>query len=133
MLGVGYSIWLTERVTLDASAQYTLRTEAHDFKVGDRIDTGAAVAYRLTDDPKEFPRTSVFGELNGRRLFQSESNGQRDPNSGGYSIFVSAGVKVGFTDNVAWTIALQVPVWQDLNGEQQTTQSKATTGITFSF
>jgi hypothetical protein len=33
MLGVAYSRWLSERLTLDASAQYTRRTREDDFKV----------------------------------------------------------------------------------------------------
>jgi hypothetical protein len=38
MLGLAYSRFLTSRLTLDASAQYTLRTEAE--LAGDRIDVG---------------------------------------------------------------------------------------------
>ncbi len=54
-LGAAWSRFLTPRITADASAMYTLRTEHDDFKVGDRLDLGLAAAYRLTESIKQFP------------------------------------------------------------------------------
>jgi hypothetical protein len=48
-VGLAYSRFLTSRVTIDASMLYMFRTENDDFKVGDRFDVGAALAYRLTE------------------------------------------------------------------------------------
>lgn len=64
--GLAYSSFITGQLTLDASAQYTLRTEHDGFKVGDRFDAGVAVAYRLTNDIERFPQMSVFAEANFR-------------------------------------------------------------------
>jgi len=41
-IGVGYSRFLTKRLTIDASALYTFRFERDEFKVGDRFDAGVA-------------------------------------------------------------------------------------------
>lgn len=58
MLGVAYSHFLTSRVTLDASAQYTLRSEANGFRLGDRVDAGLTVSSPLP----------VLQNLNGEQL-----------------------------------------------------------------
>src|SRR5258708_29491856 len=100
MLGLACSRFLTSRFTFDASAQYTLRSEANDFKLGDRIDAGTAFAYRFTGDIQKFPQWSAFAEANVRHLFKSEDNGVRDPNTGGTALFLTPGVRVGFTKNL---------------------------------
>lgn len=133
MIGLAYSRFLTSRITLDASAQYTLRTEANDFKLGDRIDAGVAVAYRFTEDIKNFPQVSAFVEANVRHLLKSEEDGDRDPNTGGTAVFLTPGVRVGFCPNVAFTIFAPIPIVQDLNGEQLKTDYKVSGALTLSF
>lgn len=85
--GLAYSRFLTDRVTLDASGVYTLRTEDDDdFKVGDRVDLGAAVSYRLTDSVRDFPQLSAFGELLVVWLDKDDNDGEREANSGGTAV-----------------------------------------------
>lgn len=133
MLGLAYSRFLTSRLTFDASAQYTLRTEADDFKLGDRIDAGMAFAYRFTKDIEKFPQVSAFAEANVRHLVKSEDDGERDPNTGGTVLFLTPGVRVGFTKNLSFTVSAPLPVVQDLNGTQLKTSYKVNGGLTFSF
>lgn len=133
MLGLAYSRFLTSRLTLDTSAQYTLRTEADHFRLGDRIDAGLAVAYRFTGDIQKFPQVSAFAEANARHLFKSEEDGVRDPNTVGTVLFLTPGFRVGFTPNVAFTVSSPVPVAQDLNGEQLKTSFKVNGALTFTF
>jgi hypothetical protein len=133
MLGLAYSRFLTSRVTFDASAQYTLRTEADDFKLGDRIDAGVAFAYRFTEDIQKFPQVSAFAEANVRHLFKSEEDGERDPNTGGTALFLTPGFRVGLSPNFAFTVSAPLPVVQDLNGEQLKTSFKINGGLTFTF
>lgn len=133
MLGLAYSRFLTSRLTFDASAQYTLRTEADDFKLGDRIDAGAALAYRFTEDIQKFPQVSAFAEANVRHLFKSEEDGERDPNTGGTVLFLTPGVRVAFTKNLSFTVSSPLPAVQDLNGTQLKTSYKVNGGLTLSF
>jgi hypothetical protein len=133
MLGLAYSRFLTARVTFDISGQYTLRTEAHDFKLGDRIDAGAAVAYRLTGDIQKFPQASLFAEATVRHLFKSEDDGERDPDTGGTVLFLSPGVRVGLSRNFSFTISSPIPVMQELNGTQLKTDYKVNGALTFTF
>jgi hypothetical protein len=133
MLGLACSRFLTPRLTFDASAQYTLRTEADDFKLGDRIDAGAAFAYRFTEDIQKFPQVSAFAEANVRHLAKSQEDGDRDPNTGGTLLFLTPGVRVGFTKNLSFTVSSPLPVVQELNGTQLKTSYKVNGGLTFSF
>lgn len=133
MAGLAYSRWLTPRMTLDTSAQYTFRTEANDFRLGDRVDAGVAVAYRLTPDIEKYPQASVFAEGNLRHLFKSEEEGARDPNTGGTVLFLSSGVRVSVSRNAALTFSGQVPVLQDLNGRQLETDFRIVAALTVTF
>lgn len=133
MLGLAWSRFLTSRLTFDTSAQYTLRTEADDFKLGDRIDAGAAFAYRFTGDIQKFPQVSAFAEANVRHLARSEEDGARDPNTGGTALFLTPGVRVGFTKHLSFTVSSPLPVLQELNGTQLKTSYKVNGGLTFSF
>src|SRR5262245_23995522 len=133
LAGIAYSVYLSERVSFDATAQYTLRTEHDGFKVGDRVDVGAAVAYRLVDDIKELPQWSVFGEVLLRDLQKSEESGSPDPNTGGTVLFLSPGVRFSPVQDLTLTVAPQFPVVQALNGEQLRTDFRVVFGLTFSF
>ena len=133
MGGAAYSRFLTSRITLDASGQYTFRTEADDFRLGDRVDAGLALAYRFTEDIQKFPQFGMFGEANFRHLFKSEEDGEDDPNTGGSALFLTPGIRAGFTRNISFTVSAPLPVWQDLNGTQLKTSYKVNGALTFTF
>lgn len=132
-LGLAFSRYLTSRLTVDVSSQYTLRSEHDNFRLGDRIDAGVAFAYRFTEDIQKFPQFSVFAETNFRYLFKSEDAGERDPNTGGSTLFLSPGFRVGFCPNASFTVGPQFPVLQKLNGEQLKTDYKINGALTLSF
>lgn len=131
--GVAYSRFLTSKLTIDASAVYTFRTEHEGFKVGDRLDLGAALAYRLTDDIKAFPNVSVFGEVLGVILQKDDDHGDLNPNSGGAAMYLSPGVRVRFDPKVALTFAMAFPVLQNLDGDQIKSQYIIAMTLSFSF
>jgi len=133
MGGLAWSRYLTSRITLDVSGQYTFRTEHDDFRLGDRVDGGVAVAYRFTEDIQQFPQLSVFAEANLRHLFKSEEDGARDPNTGGTVVFLSPGLRLGFCPNAAFTLSPQFPVVQELYGEQLQTDFKINAALTMTF
>lgn len=132
-IGVGYSRFLTSHITLDASAVYTYRFERDGFKVGDRLDVGVAVAYRITDSIKTFPQFSVFGELNNVYLFADQEDGEGNPNSGGNVLYFTPGFRTRFNESAALTVAPSIPVSQDLVGEQGGVEFKVAVELTFSF
>jgi hypothetical protein len=133
MIGFAYSRYLTADITLDTSVQYTYRGEANDFKIGDQILFGVAAAYRFTESVLVFPQPSVFLELNVRHLAKNAEHDDKIINSGGTVLFVSPGYRISFSDRVAFTLAIQIPVYQGLNDEQQEALFKVSTGLTFTF
>lgn len=132
--GLAYSRFLTEKITLDASGVYTFRTRHNGFKVGDRADLGVALAYRLSEDIKETPNIAVFAELLGVYIGKdNESDVGSNNNSGGWTMYVSPGVRCRLGERLSVTAAVLVPVVQALNGEQVKQDYRITAGITLSF
>ena len=125
--------WKRAYILCDTSIQYTYRTETNDFKIGDMIMFGVATAYRFTESVLVFPQPSVFLELNVRHLFRNVEAEEKIINSGGTVLFLSPGFRIGFSDRVAFTLAIQIPVYQGLNDEQQEALFKVSTGFTFTF
>lgn len=132
-LGLAYSRYLTARTTMDASGIYTCRGEQDDFRVGDRVDLGVALAYRCTEDIKSFPNWSVSGEAVGVWLGEDQDHGANNLNSGGTTVYLAPGVRVRTSSNVSLSLAPAVPVYQDLNGDQPETRGKLTFTMSFSF
>lgn len=132
-IGVGYSRFLTSRLTVDASALYTFRLGKDDFKVGDRLDLGLAMAYRLTESIKTFPQFSIFGELNDVYLQKDRDHGENDPNSGSNTLYITPGVRIRFDPHIALTVAPSFPIWEDLNGDQGKVDWKLAVTFSFSF
>jgi hypothetical protein len=133
--GLGYSRFLTSHLTVDASVLYTLRTRHDQFKVGDRFDAGAALAYRLTESIKSFPQWRVFGEANYIWLGKDDAGDDEgiNNNSGGNTLYLTPGVRVRFNEHAALTVAPSFPVWQDLNGDQIESQFKLAVTFSYSF
>src|SRR5262249_47327766 len=117
-LGIAYSRFLTPKLTIDASLLYTTRFEKDFFKVGNRLDAGIALAYRLTDSIQSFPQYSLFAELNNVYLYRDYTSGSYDPNSGSCTLYISPGFRIRFTNDTAFTIAPSIPLYQHVNGDQ---------------
>jgi hypothetical protein len=132
-VGAVYSRFLTPRITLDASAAYTYRTQREGFKVGDLLELDAAVTYRLTENLAAVPRFSVYGEVSGLWLGEDRDHGRRDFNSGGTTVYLSAGVWAQLTENVVLTVGPAVPVFQDFNGDQVPARVRGIVSMTVSF
>ena len=130
--GVAYSRWLTKNWTTDTNIQYILRTEgARDFKVGDRVDWNLATSYQITPRNK-YPNFAPVGEINTRYLFRDEQNGRDERNSGGITVFLSPGVRVGITPRLGIGTSVSLPIFQNLLGDQQETDFKTSVGISYS-
>ena len=131
-IGLAYSRFLTPRVTIDASVLYTFRTQHDYFKVGDRIDSGVALAYRLTERIKDFPQVSVFAELNDVHLFKDADHGTHDSNSGSNTLYLTPGGRIRFNKNWALTVAPSLPIYEHVNGDQGKVEFKMAVSLSFS-
>lgn len=133
LAGLAYTVPLNPVLTLDASALYTLRGERYDYRLGDRLDVGTSLAWRVCGDAKTYPQVSLVAEATLRHVQKSEEEGASDDNTGGTVLFLSPGVKVSFTENIAGNIGVQLPVVQDLNGNQAETDFRLIAGISIAF
>lgn len=117
--------------SLDADVLYSFATEgAQDVNLGDKLNYDLALSYRL---PAEKISWDLIVELNGEWKEKEETGGQKDPNSGGSSLFLSPGVRV--TGEAGWSafLSLGFPVIQELNGVQNDVTTRTTFGISYTF
>lgn len=133
LAGLAYTVPLNAALTLDASTIYTFRGERHDYRLGDRLDAGVSLAWRVCGDVKTYPAVSLVAEATLRHIQKSEEEGESDGNTGGTVLFLSPGVKVSFTEQLAASVGLQLPVLQDVNGDQAETSFRLITSLSFSF
>lgn len=133
MAGLGYSTYLTSRLTLDASASHTIRGTRSDYRLGDRTEAGAAFAWRFKEDIRAFPNGAVFVEANYRAIGKVQIQGEKDGNSGGTAFFLSPGLRLGFTRSTSLSLAVQLPMSQRPNGAQIETKLKAVASLSISF
>lgn len=131
-VGIAYSRFLTSRLTIDASVLYTFRTQRNAFKVGDRIDAGLALAYRLTDKIKDFPQLGLFTEVNDVYLMKDTDHREKDSNSGSNTVYLTPGGRIRFNKNVGLTIAPSFPVYQVDYGDQGKVRFKMALSLSFS-
>ena len=129
-LALAFTRELGARATLDASAQYVLRTEALDYKVGEQFSAGIAMAMRLVGDMHAARTLSGFVEVDLRDLAENEEDGEVFVNSGGTTLFVTPGVHADLSAHVGASLGLQLPVVQHLNDVQQEVDYKVTGSVT---
>jgi hypothetical protein len=133
LTGLAYSRWITKDWTLDTNIQYIYRTEgSRNFKIGDRMDWNIATAYQVIPVNK-YPNVAPVGEINVRYLFRDEEDGRKERNSGGTTVFLSPGVRIGITPRFGIGISAPFPVFQNLHGVQQKTDFKVAVAIGYIF
>ena len=133
MAGVACSEWLTERTTLDASFQYTVRGRHAGMKIGNRAELGTAVAYRFSEAVDAVPRWSAFLEATIRNLQRNNEGGEDEEHSGGTAVFIAPGVRTSLAGGVSVSLAIPVSVLQRVHEDQQETRYKVSIGVTKTF
>lgn len=115
-------------LSLFTQATYAWALNDHDeFKPGKRVTFDAGVRYALTY------RVSLLLQLN-TQWKGRDSGAQAEPDdSGGTFVFLSPGVSVNFGRTLQLFGLLQLPVYQNVNGLQLTSDWGATAGIGYRF
>jgi hypothetical protein len=132
--GVAYSRFITSRITGDASTLFTYRNTHDGFDMGDRADLAVALAYRVSESINSFPNVSLFAEANTIWLGEDEVVDEgTNENSGGWTTYVTPGVRVRVTERLTFSAAPSIPVAQSLNGEQIETGVKFSALLSYTF
>lgn len=117
-LGGVVATYQTLDYQVDAQLSYKANTEANDFEFGDEFRFDASLQYRLS--PRELGAGVpgfLYGVIETNFLHQEkhEIRGNRDPNSGGATLFLSPGLQY-VTKKWILEAIVQFPVVQDLHG-----------------
>jgi hypothetical protein len=117
------------QIAVDGNVFYTLVTEGtQDTDLGDIFAYNLAVSYRALKAPLTL---DIFAELNGIWRDKEETDGHKDPDSGGNTIFFSPGLKVGVWKGVMFYGSYSIPIAEDLNGIQNETDYRLVFGLNF--
>jgi len=126
-IGKTYGAW-----SFNADAEYTLASNgSQDTDLGDTVKLGGAVSYgwKLNGGSG----ISLAGEL----LYQDQQRetigGEADENSGGTQLFVAPGIRYSSGKNWGVFGSVAFPIDEDLNGVQNDTDFRLTSGVAVSF
>lgn len=117
---------------------YRITTEGSGFEFGDTLRYDLAVGYRPWPAIYEIypsPQVNLFLELNGfweqrSRDFRPPGSGNKVPDSGGNTIFLSPGIQWVPTGRAFLVEAsVQIPTVENLNGEQLETDAQFNIGL----
>lgn len=135
-LGVVATATWDFRHEVDADIIYRINTEADNFERGDTLSYNLAYGFRVY--PWTFPEKGVpnfiyfVAEANGIYSQRSEFDGNTIDNSGGNTLFLSPGIQF-LTRRYILEASIQLPVIQDLNGDQRETDFVLVGGIRINF
>ena len=112
--------------SFDTNVLYTVATKgAQGTDLGDIFDYNFAVSYAFGAPARNAffsasnnaPWTAVL-ELNGEWQGFQRTDGEKDPNSGGHTLYISPGIR--YSGHKHWNTALSVgaPILKDFNGYQ---------------
>lgn len=130
--GVSSVVWDFARHEVDVDILYNINTEAGGFEKGDTLNYDLAYALRVypwTLPEVGFPNfLNLVVEANGTFSRKSERKGKTIDDSGGNTIFLSPGLQF-ITKNMVFEASIQLPIIQDLNGNQVETDFVLIGGI----
>jgi len=130
--GVSTVTWDFGRHEIDADVIYRIKTEAENFEKGDDLVYDLAYEFRVY--PWTLPEVGVpnfiylVAEANGVFSRKGKLNGITIDDSGGNIIFFSPGIQFA-TKRYILEASIQLPVIQDLNGNQVETDFVLTAGF----
>jgi hypothetical protein len=158
--GAALSRRLGGPLSLHANVLYLLAgTGAQDTNLGDRFLYNVALVYRLSGadgvavgalahsephahgpfphahkvpPPPPGPALDAMLELNGEWHAKMKSEGVRDPNSGGNTLYLSPGLRLS-VDRWSGYVSVGLPVVNDLNGTQAKPGWRVLTGASMGF
>ncbi|MFQ5882600.1 MAG: hypothetical protein ACE5I9_09035 [Candidatus Methylomirabilales bacterium] len=122
------------RSALNGSVFYKLNTEgAQDFEAGDLFVLDVSVSHRVYQAPFPGPELGIGLGLTAEFAGRSELNGVDQRNSGGTVLFATPFLFYRPIPQVDVSLAGQVPVAQDLNGEQPEFDFRVIFGVSYQF
>lgn len=112
-------------VTLNLSYRI-IGTGTDGWRFGNTVLAHVAASYQLLDE------VSLLFQMNGRFQQRSDAGTTGEPgeNTGGSWVYVSPGFELHFLEKASAFAYVQIPVYQNVNGIQQTSSHNLQVGIT---
>jgi hypothetical protein len=113
------SNYSVNRYRLDAGVFYKLNTEGtQDYEDGDFLSLSLDAKYRFLH--RKYPGPSAAAKLGvqWRHRWRAEQDGSRLTNSGSDELRARTGVSWHPAPNIDFSFTVEIPVYQDFNGEQ---------------
>jgi len=119
------------RASLDASLLYDLVTEGtQDTDLGDIFGYNVAFSYPAVHGPMGW---DLIIEANGSWRQKEKINGEKDPDSGGNVFYISPGTRLTFDKKFSAYLTVGLPLWQDMNGNQNEVDYRVAGGLVLAF
>jgi len=119
------------RASLDANLLYDLVTEGtQNTDLGDIFSYNVAFSYPAMRGPVGW---DLIIEANGLWRQKEEINGEKDPNSGGDVFYISPGTRLTLSKNFSAYLTVGLPLWQDMNGNQNEVNYRVAGGLILTF
>ena len=120
---------------VDSQLGYRVNGTANDFEAGDELRWDASIQYRLW--PRSLENRApgfLYGvlETNFSRRDKNRSGGVNDPDSGGLRLALTPGIQY-VTKRWVVESVVQLPIYQDLNGDALEEDYSVLFGIRFNF
>jgi len=125
---------------------YTLVTEgSQDTDLGDIFNYNIALSYRTTipegghDHHRHKHQGNIIDyidmivELNGDSRQRVDINGESEEHTGGHTLYISPGLRVGLSHSVSLFTSVGIPVVNDLNGLQSEPDYRVIGGMSVTF
>lgn len=139
MLGLATTHLITDKDTLNMDVswigfQENTYDDGNEFRFGDEWRADIAWVHKLATNPERKSRWDAALEANFLHLNRDESFGTGEVATGGDMLYVLPGVRY-YVDNLSLALGVKVPVWTDLNeeDEQQGAEGKEEYRAIFTF
>lgn len=122
-LGLAATRLLTDAATLNLDLSYMAFQEYRyddgtDFRFGDELRLNAAWVRRLATDVDARSRWDAALEANYLALGRDEAEGVGERATGGEMLYLQPGLRY-YVQNLSFALGVKVPVWTDLNEEDE--------------
>lgn len=123
---------LKQRWGINGDLIYRANTSDNGFRFGDSLRYDAALAFRAY--PRDYesypsPQLNLFLEANGSSQEKNQLSGTSLPDSGGTTVFLSPGIQYMAGRTFLVEASFQLPVVENLNGDQLETDYTFRLGI----
>lgn len=117
-----------------ASLLYKRNTEGdRDYHFGDFVNYNLALIRQIYHEPYPGPELYAGVELNGEYSARDERKGTEVANTGGNRIFLSPTFEAFLSRNWTFESSVQIPVEEDLNGQQPEANTRLVLGFRFQY